>query len=324
MIHSRPGRYLVFGLLLAAAALFAAGCGGAKENKEEAPAAAGAAGSGAALAVLPADGAAEGWTRSGEPRVFNADSLWVYIDGGAEGYLIYNFQEVATADYQGPDGLQAVVDVYRMANELCGFGIYSSERPYEAQYNQIGCQGYFTRNALNFWQGPYYVKVTSFKEGNEVEPALRKLAEAARAAIPAKAEIPPELDVFPADNLIPNTVRYLARDVLGQSDLKNGFTAEYKDGDTEYKLFFILHETVEEAQKSYESYKTFMTKYAKDLEDHSDEEVPWFSAKDPYYEKVLVMQAGKTMLGALGLQDAERVNDYLGRMQQKLAALGRI
>jgi len=324
MNQPRSGRHLVFWLLLGAAALLAAGCGGAKEKKEEAPAAGAAAGSGAAVAVLPSDGAVEGWTRSGEPRVFNAENLWEYIDGGAEGYLIYNFQEVATADYQGPDGLQAVVDVYRMADRMCGFGIYSSERPYEAQYNQIGCQGYFTGNALNFWQGSYYVKVTSFKEGDAVEPALRKLAEAARAAIPDKAEVPSELEVFPADHQIPNTVRYMARDVLGQSDLKNGFTAEYKDGDTEYKLFFILHDSVEQAQKSYESYKTFMSKYAKDLEDHSDEEVPWFSAKDPYYEKVLVMQAGKTMLGALGLQDAERVNDYLGQMQQKLAALGRI
>ena len=161
-------------------------------------------------------------------------------------------------------------------------------------------------------------------EGGEVEPALRKLAEAARANIGGQAVIPPELEAFPPENQIPNTVRYLARDVLGQSDLKNGFTAEYKDGDTEYKLFFILHDSVDEAQKSYESYKTFMTKYAKDLEDHSQDEVAWFSAKDPYYEKVVVMQAGKVMLGALGLQDAERVNDYLGKVQEKLAALGRI
>lgn len=309
--------------LLIVAAIMAAGCGGAK-NKQEETAAGAAAGGGAAIAILPDGQAAEGWTRSGEPRVFNADNLWEYINGGAEGYLIYNFQEVATADYQGPDGLQAVVDVYRMADELCGFGIYSSERPYEAQYNQIGCQGYFTGNALHFWQGAYYVKVTSFKEGGEVEPALRKLAEAARANIGGQAVIPPELEAFPPENQIPNTVRYLARDVLGQSDLKNGFTAEYKDGDAEYKLFFILHDGADQAQKSYESYKAFMTKYAKDLEDHSQDEMAWFSAKDPYYEKVVVMQAGKVMLGALGLQDAERVNDYLGKIQEKLAALGRI
>ena len=319
MIQNTPGRITSVFFCLIAAFVMISGCGSpaGKTEKVESGAVTGT------VDLLPADG--QGWARSGDPRTFNAENLWEYIDGGAEGYLIYNFQDVATQDYEDANaGLQATLDIYHMSDDMCGFGIYSSERPYEADYMEIGGQGYFTGNALHFWQGPYYVKITSFKEGDEVKDRLVVLAREVTGKLGTKAVVPAELDVFPKENLIPNTVRYLARDVLGQSDLKNGFTAEYKEGDTEFKLFFILHDTVEDARKSLESYKQFMSKYGEGVEDHTGEEVTWFAAKDLYYGHVVAMQAGKTMLGVLGLEDAEKVNQYISEMQEKLSALGHI
>lgn len=309
-------RLSFFPVLAVASFLTLSGCGvegvGVRKGVDASP-----------QSLLP--GNTGGWVLSGEPRVFVADNLWEYINGGAEGYLVYNFQDVATADYQNDSAdLQAVVDIYRMENNFCGFGIYSAERPYEAEYLKLGSQGYFTGNALHFWQGPYYVKVTSFKEGEQVKTELRKLADSVLAGIGSSSPAPAELEVFPPANQIPNTVRYMARDVLGQSDLKNGFTAEYNEDGTEFKLFFILHDTAEQALASLESYRDFMNRYGRNLEDHTADEVTWFSAEDPYYGAIVAMQAGKTMLGAMGLDDAEKVNENLGAMQEKLAALGHI
>ena len=116
--------------------------------------------------LLPSAGEAEGWRLAGEARTFVPDNLWEYINGGAEGYLVYNFEAVVTADYETEEGsLQAVLDIYRMANRLCGFGIYAAERAYDARYLDIGSEGYLTDNTLHFCQGPYSVKITAFDTG---------------------------------------------------------------------------------------------------------------------------------------------------------------
>jgi hypothetical protein len=83
MSNLRSAKGFSLSILLIVATVLAAGCGGAK-NKQEETASGVASGDGTALSILPSGQAAEGWARSGEPRVFNADNLWEYINGGAE------------------------------------------------------------------------------------------------------------------------------------------------------------------------------------------------------------------------------------------------
>ena len=315
------------GVILLGLCLSLSGCGRSSQNPsaevKESPAAldgspAAAVSPETLTALLPPDGAAAGWKMSGQARSYGPDNLWEYIDGGAEGYLVYNFQGVATADFElAETQRQAVVDIYRMANQLCGFGIFSAERAMDAAGVDIGAQGYLSDNTLNFWQGPYYVKVTSFESGEQSK--LELLARAVAARLDAGAEMPPELAVFPAEGLIEGSQRYMARDVLGQSTLKNGFSADYKYGETEFKLFFILHDNVEAANESYRVYHDFMEQYGKNLQDHPGEGFPLFSAQDPYYGTVVTMQSGKAVLGIMGLDDPELVNEYLKKMADKLS-----
>ncbi len=306
------------------------GCGRQTESEAgDAGQAAGSAPSAAdqdQLALLPASDQAGSWKRTAdEPRAFVAENLWEYINGGAEGYLVYDFQQVVTADYEHPEaGLQAVVDIYRMRNALCGFGIYSAERANGARFLEVGAEGYLTANALNFWKGSYYVKVTAYQEGERVAAPLEELARAVEARIGSGEAAPPELQAFPPEGLVPHSTRYLARDVLGQSELRNGFTADYKLDDREFKLFFVTAEGVEQSAKNYQLYKDFMQQYAKNLVDHSEEETPWFTAVDPYYGQVVTMRMGDVMLGVLGLDDPELVNEYLQRLQENLAAGGAV
>jgi hypothetical protein len=53
-------------------------------------------------ALLPDDNVVPGWTRGAETRFFNPDNLFEYIDGAADGYVNYGFQEVVTAEYNNP------------------------------------------------------------------------------------------------------------------------------------------------------------------------------------------------------------------------------
>lgn len=321
-------KFLVTGFVVLSLSLSA--CSKPSENRagesgegavEEKPASAAAFPS--LVELLPSDGKAEGWKLAGEVRTFVPENLWEYINGGAEGYLVYNFEAVVTADYETEEGsLQAVLDIYKMANPLCGFGVYAAERAYEARYFDIGSEGYLTDNALYFWQGPYYVKVTAFE--TVAGEKLEKLARAVTRRLDTAVGMPEELEAFPPDGLIDKSQRYLARDVMGHSELKNGFTAEYKLGDQEFKIFFILHDNSSEAERSFDIYREFMEKYGKNVELHAGADVPLFTARDSYYGEVVAIQSGKVVIGILGLEDAELVNKYLQQMTTVLSRQGMI
>ena len=315
-------------LFLLTVVVYLSGCaGGGTEQAQPADSAQKTSGPEATAAkltaLLPAESQAAGWRMSGEPRVFMAENLWEYIDGGAEGYLVYKFQDVVTVDYETTDGsLQAVLDIYRMADRLCGFGIYSSERAARVDRIALGSEGYVTENAAYFWQGPYYVKVTAFEEG--FGEKLKDLAQAVSTGLDAEPGNPAELAAFPAERLVDGSQRYLAQDVLGHSELKNGFTADYELDGKEFKLFFILHDNPQDASRSYQAYRQFQQKYSSDLQDQAGEEYPLFTARDSYYGNIVAMQAGRAVIGALGLEDAELVNQYLQQMINSLASLGMV
>ena len=133
----------------------------------------------ALLALLPADGAVAGWTRKATPRAYGTESLWDFIDGGAEAYLACGFQEVVTSEYVNPAMPSGIlIDVYRMSDAAGALGIYTQERSPAHQARPIGAEGYLSGTALNFWTNSYYVKLTSFQQRDDIEAAMTHLAQA--------------------------------------------------------------------------------------------------------------------------------------------------
>jgi hypothetical protein len=227
---------------------------------------------------------------------------------------------VVTADYEAvKGGAQVVADIYRMANQLCGFGIYSAERNSFAPRVEIGSEGYITDNALHFWQGPYYVKVTSFETGKE--ELLKQLAQAIAARLDAPVGNPAQLTAFPAKGLKDGSQRYMAQDVLGHSELKNGFSADYELNGAEFKLVFILNDDTQAASQSFQVYRDFMAQYSEGLKDGGVDN-PLFTTTDSYYGKVVAMQSGRAVVVVLGLDDPELVNEYLQQLTENLSSQG--
>jgi len=97
----------------------------------------------------------EGWKRSGNIQVFTSESLFDYIDGAAELYLSYDFHQLQVAEYHDQEETIITVEVYGHKTPLHAFGIYSQERPREANFLDIGAQGYVEETMLNFVIGPH-------------------------------------------------------------------------------------------------------------------------------------------------------------------------
>ena len=118
-----------------------------------------------------------GWKQSGEVQTFIPKTLFEYINGAADLYIMYDFQELKVAEYLNEKKASVIVDVYRHKTPTHAFGIYSQERLSDANFINIGAQGYVEKNVLNFLTGLYYVKLNSFNTGAEDEEILLNFAK---------------------------------------------------------------------------------------------------------------------------------------------------
>src|SRR5690242_3712016 len=88
----------------------------------------------AALAVCGLAGAASpscstvaGWSQRGEARSYTGDNLFEYMDGNAEGYVIYGFLNMHGVTCE-KDGVTLVIDLSDFGDTDSSFGMYSANR----------------------------------------------------------------------------------------------------------------------------------------------------------------------------------------------------
>jgi len=304
-------RALRMALVLTAAAV--AACGGDKTTEKKETPAAGAAApatsakpSAALSALLPARNEVAGWAVSREARGFTADNLWELIDGAADGFVNYGVQDVATADYtQAGSGYQAVIELYRMKDPLNAFGKYSEERNPDYQFLQVGNEGYSGGTSLNFWTGPYYVKLTAFEEKDPIKQELLKLAQAVAAKVKDAGAEPREVTYFPKENQLPHSTVFIPKDVLAQSYLANGFEAKYKGvARKEAKIVFIPTDSPAAAKASLAKYRDAVVKGGNAVKDIASPG-EGFAGKDSFYGNLAAARSGRHIAVALGFATGE-------------------
>lgn len=216
-----------------------------------------------------------GWERDGEPAVYLPDNLFEYINGAADLYLAYDFQEMGTLNYWDKHGGSVSVEIYRLGDARCAYGIYSQERPRDPSYVELGAQGYHDPGVLNFCQGDHYVKILGYELADGEKAALTAVANSISAKIssakvdstesgPGEAgeavragdkTLPAALSCFPATGKVPNTERYIARDFLGQEFLRSAFVAEYDIGELGSRAFIIEARDADEAKSMVERFR---------------------------------------------------------------------
>ncbi|MDZ7264934.1 MAG: hypothetical protein ONB16_10145 [candidate division KSB1 bacterium] len=190
--------------------------------------------------LLPKPGELSDWRIASEPRFFNPDNLFEYIDGAADLYLLYGFRKVITADYAvGADSSSATVEIYCLASPTHAFGIYAAERSPKEQPIAIGVQGYLGANVLNFYKGPYYIKITSFALSKNLSNSLEQMGRSIADKIPGELAEPEIFRFFPEENKVKQSERYIPTSFLGQSYLENGYRCDYASDDETYQAFLV-------------------------------------------------------------------------------------
>jgi len=259
----------------------------------------------------------ESWNMIESPQTFQTENLFEYINGAAESYISYDFEELVVAEYKKNDDCEVVLEIYDMGDKNNSFGIYSSERYPDSQFISMGTQGYLDRGAMNFLIGRYYVKLMSFECGDESEETLKKFAETISEKVPGPHGFPEELKVFPSSGLTTNTERFILNNFLGYDFLHTGYTADYQVGENEFTCFLIKGNSVQEA-------KQMMEKYIGAKEDQKITKTSYgFLIKDRYYENIFMAQQGKYICGVMEIKDSfiETGKKYLDQMIHNLEKL---
>lgn len=211
------------------------------------------------LGLLPKQGELSDWRIVSEPRFFEPDKLFEYINGAADLYLLYGFRKVITVDYAvGADSSSVNVEIYCMESPMHAFGIYAAERSPEEQPIAIGVQGYLGSNVLNFYKGPYYIKITSFALSKDLSASFEQMGRSIADKIPGKFKEPEIFRYFPVENKVKQSERYIPTSFFGQSYLQNGYRCDYASDQENYQIFLVPLESDSAAQTVLKKYQLFL------------------------------------------------------------------
>lgn len=130
-----------------------------------------------AVQPFPASDEVPGWQKTGETRSFTPKTLSDYIDGGAEQYLKAGFKGVSTSDYKFQGKIEAVADVYVMADADAARTIFEADPAGDAKAVSIGDAARLFSQSVVFRRGPFLARIVAYQEASETPQALTQLAQ---------------------------------------------------------------------------------------------------------------------------------------------------
>jgi hypothetical protein len=170
---------------------------------------------------LPKAGAVSGWAPGGETRVYNRENLYDMVDGQADAYFVYGFQQVAVQRYQNAAGAILEVAIWQLATPADAYGLFTFGRAGEPA--AIGNEGDADPGRrLVFWQDRYWVQVYGRQELPDAD--LQAFAQAVSTTLPAGGERPALVSRLPEGGLIERGFIFFHEEISIQTDIWLGGT----------------------------------------------------------------------------------------------------
>ena len=245
---------------------------------------------GISVAATPTCALVPGWTPQGEARSYVADNLFEYMDGNAEGYLLYGFQNMHGVTCT-KGGVTLIIDVSDFGDADSAYGMFTANRDLRQPSTKLGMGGQIlTRKAL-FAKGQFFVEVAAEPEGDHTA-TLQAWTAAIEKLEPGTTQVPTQLSWFPIEGQ--QSLRLVPESVLGIRILKRGYVAQYANG----KAFVVTEDTPESAaavmQKLAERFSAGATAVARPKVEETDGAL---LTTDKYLGQICVIRKGRYLIG---------------------------
>jgi hypothetical protein len=273
--------------------------------------------------LLPLPACSEGWQLEGKTTRYDRDTLFERINGEAELFFPYGFDQLVTGRYTGGgDGRTALeIDVYRMGSLLDAYGMYANYRGKDEAAVAIGVEGILSPSQLFFYQDRYLVRLQATGAGVPGREVFLACGAAVARNLPAGNAPPQELATFRIPELVPRSDRYVAQSLLGYDFFRRGLVADLAPDGGETRLFMVPEESPKQARLVFTSYRAYLNGSGKGFPVVETPEFIRLEAPDPLYGAVIVEQAGRFVLGAIRVKDAVAARRILEQLRQRLKVL---
>jgi len=201
------------------------------------------------------------WTAEPKDRLYDEETIYSYIDGGAELYKAYNMRQCLSRRYKSTKGLSIILDIFDMGTSDDAFGVFTHDT--DGNLIDIGQDARYRSGWLSFWKHRYFVSIYMEEETDAAEKAVKALGREVAASIAEKGFRPRILQKLPPEGLVSGSVRYLHHhivlnyhfyisdeNILNLSAKTEALLANYKVGTEAARLLLISYTNLKVAKKS--------------------------------------------------------------------------
>lgn len=209
------------------------------------------------LSLLPQEDALTGWQPLTEAATYNRDNLFNLVDGQADAFFAYGFEQVVTRRYQNADGIFVNVEIWQLATSADAYGLFHGGLA--GQPVKIGVEGDADPGRrLAFWQDRYFAGVSA--SGSISDDVLRDIANGIASRLPAGGTAPNIVSRLPTENRVEGSLLFFHEEIsiqnevwlggenlLGLSPQTNGTLARYTLNGATIHLLLVEYSTSTQA-----------------------------------------------------------------------------
>ena len=193
-------------------------------------------------------------------EIFEANNLSDKINGKAELYLSAGFARLVSQRFKDERASDLWIEafVYDMANGQNAFSVFSAQRREDGEPLDLTKHSYRTSNALFLVHGSYYVEIIASEASERVVAPMNQLAERFIRNTGSKTAVISEMELFPQQDLVANSIALISTDAFGYEGLDKVYTAEYELDGVGLMAYFSRRQSKDDADKLSKAYRNFL------------------------------------------------------------------
>jgi hypothetical protein len=185
-------------------------------------------------------------------QVYDAATIFDYIDGAGEVYRSYNMKYLVARRFHKDGRPDIVVDAFDMGSPADAFGVFTHDL--DGVDAGIGQDSTYKAGLLSFWKGRYFLSVYAEEETTETKALVLDLGQSIAAAIPSEGARPGLLDLLPREGQGPGRIRFFHShavlnyhffvadaDILELAGAADAVLADYADGGAPSRLLVVAY-----------------------------------------------------------------------------------